>query len=242
MHATIPDLPVGAPLPPGWRPPAAPARRSMAGRHVRLDPLLPAHAGALHRAFTADTEGRLWTYLPYGPFATAAAYEDWVAEMTRGGDPMFFAFLPDGGTDPAGVASFLRIAPAAGSIEIGHICLAPALQRSRAATEGLWLMMRWAFDAGYRRLEWKCDALNAASRRAAVRLGFTFEGIFRQATHYKGRNRDTAWFAIIDRDWPLLRAAFERWLAPENFAPDGRQRTALSELTRPLVARTGEGE
>ena len=233
------DLPVGAPLPPGWTAPPAPARRVLVGRAVRLEPLLPAHAPALHEAFTADHAGRIWTYLAYGPFERTEDYEEWVAEVTRGGDPLFFAFVPGASGRPEGVASYLRIRPEAGTIEIGHICLAPALQRTRAATEGLFLMMRWAFAAGYRRLEWKCDALNAASRRAAERLGFTLEGVFRQATHYKGRNRDTAWYAIIDRDWPALEGAFETWLDDANFDAEGRQRRSLSALTREMTERAG---
>ncbi len=147
-------------------------------------------------------------------------------------DPLFFSIFGEGGSGErataAGLASYLRIAPAAGTIEVGHIHLAPALQRTRAATEAMFLMMRQAFDLGYRRYEWKCDALNAVSRRAAERLGFTYEGTFRHHLVYKGRNRDTAWYAIVDADWPPVRAAYEAWLDPANFDRDGRQRRPLA--------------
>ena len=139
----------------------------------------------------------------------------------------------DRATDRAiGVAAYLRIAPEAGSIEVGHINFSPLLQRTPAATDAMYLMMRQAFELGYRRYEWKCDALNGPSRAAAERLGLTFEGIFRQEVVYKGRNRDSAWYAAIDREWPALKAAFETWLSPENFGPDRQQRQRLSVLTR----------
>jgi RimJ/RimL family protein N-acetyltransferase len=162
---------------------------------------------------------------------------DWIAEAENSEDPLFFTFAPEG-EEAAGFGSYLRITPAAGSIEVGYLSFSPRLQRSVAATEAMYLMMKWAFEAGYRRYEWKCDALNAASRRAAQRLGLSYEGVFRQATVVKGRNRDTAWFAAIDAEWPALEAAFQTWLAPENFDADGRQKTSLRDLTAPiLVAR-----
>lgn len=231
--------PLGEPLPGGWTPSPRPVRAAMGGRYVRLEPLLPAHAPALHEAYALDRDGRLWTYMAYGPFADAAAYEAWVGEMTRDGDPMFYAVIRKDDGRPAGVASYLRISPAAGSIEVGNICFSPRLQHTRAATEAMYLMMTWAFEAGYRRYEWKCDALNAASRRAAQRLGLSFEGVFRQATHYKGRNRDTAWYAAIDGEWPALRAAFDAWLEAANFDAEGRQRQPLSALTRPILKNIG---
>jgi RimJ/RimL family protein N-acetyltransferase len=221
----------------GWTPPPAPVRASLEGRRVRLEPLTVDHAEALHAAFAEDREGALWEFLPYGPFERGEDYARWAGEMTRAGDPLFFAIRAGGA--PLGVASYLRIAPTAGSIEIGHICLGPRLRRTAAATEALALMIGWAFEAGYRRLEWKCDALNAASRRAAQRLGLSFEGVFRQAGVVKGRNRDTAWYAAIDAEWPRLREAYETWLAPGNFDAEGRQRRSLSELTAPLLAATG---
>ncbi len=208
----------------------------MAGRWVRLERLDPArHAADLHAANSADD--RIWDYLPYGPFGTPADYRAWADRMAPGADPLFHALIPTATGRAAGVASYLRITPEAGSIEVGHICLSPAIQRTPAATEAMFLMADWAFRAGYRRYEWKCDALNIPSRRAATRLGFSYEGTFRQATVVKGRNRDTAWFAIIDKDWPTLRAAYERWLDPANFAPGGAQKTALSDLMRPHLYR-----
>ncbi len=154
-----------------------------------------------------------------GRFADEARYADWVRSFEASADPLFYAIrnLETGSWE--GVASYLRIAPEAGSIEVGHINFSPALQRTRAATEAMYLMMRWAFEAGYRRYEWKCNALNLGSRRAAERLGLSYEGVFRQAAVVKGRNRDTAWFAAIDAEWPTLKSAFETWLAPENFRP-----------------------
>lgn len=219
----------------GWAPPPRPVRTPLAGRFVRLEPLDPAvHAAELFEAFRADDA--VWTYLPYGPFPDPAAYRGWVAAMAAKDDPCFFALRDLASGRAAGVASYLRIDPAQGVIEVGHINLSPALQKGPAATEAMALMMGWAFGAGYRRYEWKCNALNAGSRRAAQRLGFSFEGVFRQAAVIKGRNRDTAWFSVIDREWPALRAAFAAWLSPENFGSGGRQRQRLSDLTAPLVA------
>lgn len=204
----------------------------MIGRFCRVEPLDPAsHADALHGAYQHDPQGRLTTYLPWGPFATRSAFDAFLDSMCRGEDPLVHAILDAGTGQALGIASFMRIEPQMGVIEIGGIWLSPLLQRRPAATEAMALMMRRAFDElGYRRFEWKCDALNAASRRAASRLGFTFEGIFRQALVYKGRNRDTAWYAITDRDWPLLRSGFDRWLDPENFDADGVQRRSLAAL------------
>lgn len=223
--------PVGAPVP-GWTARPRPPRTAIQGRFCRIEPLDPArHAPELHDAYARDGAGGMWTYMAYGPFAAASAYRSWADSAAASEDPLFHAILGAGSGQALGVAAYLRIEPAAGVIEIGHIALAPVLQRTAAATEAMYLLMRRAFDElGYRRCEWKCDALNAASRRAATRLGFSFEGVFRQATIYKGRNRDTAWYAVIDADWPARRAALESWLAPGNFDPDGRQRGALARL------------
>ena len=223
--------PIGAALP-GWTARPLPPRTVMEGRHCQVAPLDgERHARDLFAANAGDAEGRMWTYLPYGPFPSAEAYRRWVADAAASADPLFHAILDLRTGQAAGVAAYLRIDAPAGAIEIGHIALSPCLQRTAAATEALYLMARRAFDElGYRRLEWKCDALNAASCAAAERLGFLYEGCFRQATVYKERNRDTAWYAIIDRDWPALRARFERWLDPGNFDEAGRQRAALAAV------------
>jgi RimJ/RimL family protein N-acetyltransferase len=231
--------PVGFPLA-GFLPPPLPPREPMQGRFCRLEPLDPdRHAESLFQAFAADTEGRNWTYLAYGPFGCLASYRTWIDAHCRGDDPLFFAICPTSDGKPVGVASYLRIAPAHGSIEVGHILFAPALQQTVAATEAMVLMMKHAFELGYRRYEWKCDALNAASRKAAQRLGLSFEGIFRQATVYKGRNRDTAWYAAIDSEWPALSAAFLAWLDPGNFDGRGQQRRRLTDLTRAILKQCG---
>lgn len=215
----------------GWVTPPRPDGGLLEGRWARLEHLEPeAHAAELFTANSVD-DG-IWDYLGYGPFASAATYHRWMRDMSGKSDPLFYAIRNRETDRLGGVASFLRIDPTVGTIEIGHLCFAPELQRSRAATEALWLMMAWAFAAGYRRVEWKCDALNLPSRRAAERLGFSYEGVFRQATITKGRNRDTAWFAVIDKDWPALTEAYRAWLNPRNFTPEGAQIERLSDLTR----------
>ena len=231
--------PVGYPVP-GWTPPPRPSREPMQGRFCRLEPLDPdRHAAGLFDANAADVDGASWTYLPYGPFPDLSSYRDWMGAYCQGDDPLFFAIVDRSDGLPVGVASYLRIAPAAGSIEVGHIHYSTRLQRQPAATEAMYLMMKGAFELGYRRYEWKSDALNAGSRAAAQRLGLSFEGVFRQATVYKGRNRDSAWYASIDGEWPELSAAFQAWLAPGNFDAEGRQRTRLAELTGPVLKQRG---
>jgi len=206
----------------------------MRGRLCRVEPLDPErHAASLYAADALDVEGASWTYLPYGPFASEADYRAWMDATCLGSDPLFHAIVDAREERAVGVASYMRIEPASGSIEVGHVHYSPLLSRTPAATEAMFLMMERVFDLGYRRYEWKCDALNAASCAAALRLGFTSEGVFRQATVYKGRNRDTAWFSVLDREWPALRQAFVRWLDPANFDAGGRQRSRLSELTLP---------
>ncbi len=209
-------------------PRSRPPRTPMIGRTCVVVPFDDAHIPGLHAAFSAPGGDRGWTYLSQEPFASQAGFAAWAKATCHGDDPMFHTvLLPDG--TPAGFATFMRIDPANGVIETGNIHLSPMLQGTTAATEAFFVMMRRAFDElGYRRYEWKCDALNAPSRKAAARLGFICEGTFRQAIHYKGRNRDTAWFSIIDADWPGVRAAFEAWLAPENFDADGAQKTPLT--------------
>lgn len=228
------DRPRG-PIIPGWQPPPAPGPAAMQGRFVRLEPLDPAAHGADLAAALLGHDW-LWDYMFSGPFADARAIMDHLGSIAGRDDPFFYAIRDADSGRAVGMASFMRITPAMGTIEVGNICFSPALQRSPAATEAMFLMMQWAFDAGYRRYEWKCDALNHPSRRAAQRFGFGFDGIFRQHMVVKGRNRDTAWFAITDGEWPALRDAYSRWLAPGNFDAQGQQRESLSVLTRPLLA------
>ncbi len=223
---------IGAPVP-TWTERRKPPRTAVRGQYAALEPLDPKTRGReLFEAMAEDKDGRLWTYLPYGPFATHEAYSGWMYLTCMGEDPQFHAVVDLATNKAVGVASLMRVDPKGGAIEVGHIALSPPGQRSRVATEAMFLMMKRVFDElAYRRYEWKCDALNAPSRVAAERLGFSYEGIFRQATMYKGRNRDTAWFAIIDQEWLFLKAAFEAWLAPSNFDADGRQKERLSLLT-----------
>jgi RimJ/RimL family protein N-acetyltransferase len=210
------------------KPAARPAQRPLEGERVRLEPLDPErHADDLLAAAGGDP--RLWDYLPYGPFADAEELRGWLAERATSLDPLFLTIVDTASGRAAGVVSYLRIEPEHGCIEIGHIWFGAPLQRTPAATETIYLLARHAFDdLGNRRLEWKCDAANARSRRAAERFGFTFEGVFRQHMIVKGRNRDTAWFALLDGEWPAVRAAYEAWLSAENFDADGRQRSALA--------------
>lgn len=219
--------PIGPELP-GWLPPPRPGHRTLEGRCCSVEPLEVArHAAGLWAANSLDPEGRMWTYLFSGPFRTFEEYREWLAPKESSEDPLFFAFVDRSRGQAVGMGSYLRIDPPNGAIEVGHLAFSPLMQRTPVATEAMYLMMRNAFDLGYRRYEWKCDALNARSRRAAGRLGFTFEGIFRQAVVYKHRNRDTAWYSVLDRDWPALDAAFRAWLDPGNFGPDGRQLHSL---------------
>ncbi|MFZ2490634.1 MAG: GNAT family protein [Thermoanaerobaculia bacterium] len=220
--------PVGEPVE-GWSPRALPPRTTMPGRWCRVEPVeIERHASELFESGRDDAEGRNWTYLGAEAPRDLGSYSEWLKAF--GDDPMLHAIVDAHTGRAVGVAAYLRIDPRNGVIEVGHINYAPRLQRTVAATEAMYLMMRRVFDElGYRRYEWKCDSLNVPSRAAAARLGFTFEGIFRQALVYKGRNRDTAWFSIIDREWPALKAGFERWLDPRNFDAEGRQRTALAD-------------
>ncbi len=233
MAQRINDLgqPVGASMT-DWISPSRPTRAPLEGRFCRLEALnADRHARDLFDAYAADASGYGWTYLPYGPFDRFDDYREWVITSAAGNDPLFFAIVDRYAERAVGVASYMRIDPANGVIEVGGLNFSPLLQRTPAATEAMYLMMEHAFSLGYRRYEWKCDALNEPSRRAATRLGFVFEGIFRQAVIYKGRNRDTAWFSIIDTDWPRLREAYHRWLDPANFDAHGSQKVSLSDLT-----------
>lgn len=224
------DRPIG-PVVTGFEPPPPPGP-AIRGRFVTLEPLDPArHADDLFAANRGHDW--LWDYLPYGPFEDQAAYRAWQESVAGKPDPFFFALRDNRSGKVGGVASFLRIDRPNGVIEIGHIQIAPVLQRGPATTEAILLMIRWAFEAGYRRVEWKCNALNEPSMIAARRYGFTYEGTFRQHLVVKGRNRDSAWFSIIDGEWPRLRAVHEAWLSPGNFDADGNQRQRLSEMTAP---------
>lgn len=228
---TLPIGPVVDPLPSGQ----PPARKVFEGATVRLEPLDPTrHGDALYRSAHGNAaRDSLWTYMGSGPFADESDFRGWIERCSPSEDPLFFAVVDARSDEAVGMVSYLNIVPAMGTIEVGHIWYAPAVQRTRLPTEAMYLMFRHVFDdLGYRRLEWKCNALNAKSRAAALRLGFTFEGIFRQHMIVKGRNRDTAWFSMLDREWPAVRANMERWLAPENFDAEGRQRVSLSALNR----------
>lgn len=222
-----------------WRGATTPVREPIEGSRCRLEPLdADRHAAGLFRAYAADPAGRNWTYLPYGPFATLAEYRGWLAEKQVSQDECFFTIVDPRSGEPVGVAAYLRISPQTGSIEVGHLSYSPALQRTVASTEAMYRMMKRVFDDwGYRRYEWKCDALNAPSRAAAVRLGFRFEGVFRKLMVLKGRNRDTAWFSIVDDEWPALRSGFEAWLGPSNFDAEGRQHRRLEEFMPPTAGR-----
>lgn len=231
--------PIGFPLP-AWKPPPRPPREPMIGRYCRVEPLDPdRHAAELYEANAREPSGRAYTYLFSGPFDSFGAYLQWMKSSCLGDDPLFHAIIDASTGKAVGVASYMRIDPKVGSIEVGNINYSPLLQRKPAATEAMYLMMKRVFALGYRRYEWKCDSLNAPSRAAAQRLGFSYEGIFRQATIYKGRNRDTAWYAMIASEWPELDEAFTRWLAPENFDEQGRQRLRLSALTAPKHKQRG---
>ncbi|MFI5342888.1 MAG: GNAT family N-acetyltransferase [Chlamydiales bacterium] len=209
--------------------PPLPNFTRLIGDTVSIESISHAHLSTLYEAFSQDLSGKNWTYMPYGPFAAEAEFSRWTESTCFGEDPKFYTIL--GSKGPAGLASYLRIEPKVGCIEIGHIHLSPLLQRTRSGTEALLLMIKWAFDSGYRRLEWKCDSLNAPSRHAAQRLGLSYEGIFRQATIYKSRNRDTAWYAATSQDWPALKEAYRIWLDPRNFNEQGCEIKKLSELT-----------
>lgn len=216
-----------SPLPPATAPEHAPVE----GRTARLEPLRMEHAADLHAAGHGDpgTE-EFWRFLAYGPFADAAELRAWIEPRAASTDPLFFTVVPTTLGRPAGAATFMNIHPQQGSIEIGHIWLGFPLRRTAAATEAIFLLLRTAFDLGYRRVEWKCDAANAPSRAAARRFGFGFEGIFHRHMVVKGRNRDTAWYAMLAEEWPAVRAGFEAWLAPGNFDGEGRQRRKLEEV------------
>jgi RimJ/RimL family protein N-acetyltransferase len=217
---------------PGWEPRKAPAPVTLTGRYIRVEPLSVDHAADLHAVLCGADDRELWTYRATEPPATVDGMAELITATLAAPDLLTFALVPAGGT-AAGIASYTRIDPAHGQVEVAGVLYARTLQRTRAATEAIHLLMRHAFeDLGYRRFEWKCDSLNEPSRRAAARLGFGYEGRFRNHMVTKGRNRDTDWFSVTDADWPRVRAAHETWLDPANFDAGGRQLTSLSDLTR----------
>jgi len=232
------NQPIGFPLD-NWQACEHPQGSRKQGRLCALEPIdLDRHSVDLFEAFSRDHDFHNWTYLPYGPFSSLAEFQGWITSTCLGDDPCFFTIIDSDSGKAVGVASFLRIQPTTGVIEVGHIHFSPLIQGSAISTEAMYLMMKLVFEnLGYRRYEWKCDALNAPSCAAAKRLGFEFEGIFRQATMYKQRNRDTAWYSIIDREWPVIKSVFESWLSKDNFDASGQQRSSLSELMRQSLGR-----
>lgn len=222
--------PVGDSLP-DWQPRPAPQRRTLEGTYCRLVPLQQQHAPALYHAFSQSRDDSHWTWLPLEPPRDADDFTHQLAESAATDDPLHFTVIDNATHRPVGTLALMRIVPQHGVMEVGHVHFSALMQRSPLSTEAHWLLMQYAFnELGYRRYEWKCDSLNAPSRRAAQRLGFQFEGIFRQALVYKGRNRDTAWYSIIDSEWPRLDAALQHWLSPANFDEQGRQRQTLEAL------------
>ena len=224
------DQPVGEPLL-NWHPRQRPSKTPLQGHYCSLVPLdLEQYSKALFDVLH-DNPGESWTYLPYGPFANPIEFHSWLVNNALGDDPFFYVILDPQAKQPLGLCSYLRIDPLNSSIEVGHLNFSTQLKQSTAATEAMYLMMAYAFDElGYRRYEWKCNALNEPSKRAAIRLGFQFEGIFRQSHVVKNRNRDTAWFSIIDKEWPALKIKFQRWLDPNNFDRQGKQVIRLEEI------------
>lgn len=222
---------VGQPIP-NWRPVERPALKPLKGKYCHLEPIdINKHAEQLFSNLLVDNNGESWTYLPYGPFATYDEFKQWLIETLSDKDTLLYAVIDVSTNQPIGVAGYLRINPNHGSIEVGHLHYSKFLKQSPAATEAMYLMMSYAFDElHYRRYEWKCNSLNQASRNAALRLGFKFEGVFRQCNVFKNRNRDTAWFSIIDSEWPNLKLRFQKWLDPENFDETGKQKLRLNEL------------
>jgi RimJ/RimL family protein N-acetyltransferase len=229
-HDPVTDLPVGRLVDPSPAP--FPGRVTITGTSVELVPLDPSlHGDALWEGLRSPANDKLWRYLMDGPYSDRASFDLAVEWRARSQEQVFFAILDAASSRALGCAALMRIDPPNRVIEVGNILYTPELQRTRGATEAMYLLARHIFEElGYRRYEWKCDSLNAPSRRAALRLGFTYEGTFRQHMINKGRNRDTAWFSILDGEWPSRRARLERWLDPANFDPQGRQKMALSEV------------
>jgi RimJ/RimL family protein N-acetyltransferase len=216
----------------------------MRGRYCRLEPVDPdRHESDLFAAYMAAPDSRDWTYLFHERPETVQAFRAYLSNLRDSTDPLHFAIVDELTGKAAGTAALMRIDPAHGSMEVGSIVFSPSLKQTRAATEAMFLMMQLAFDElGYRRYEWKCDSLNAPSRAAALRYGFTSEGIFRHAVVYKGRSRDTAWYSITREEWPTIRAAFHAWLDPANFDEGGRQKRSLGSLRDERIGRNPSSE
>jgi RimJ/RimL family protein N-acetyltransferase len=228
-HLSAYGQPIGPPVE-GWSERQAPRRIDLTGRYCRVMPVdVERDAAPLFDGYMLAADGRDWTYLAHERPASLTSFREYLAKNAASADPLHYAIIDRASERAVGTAALMRIEPAHGVIEVGYITFTPQLKRTRASSEAMYLLMRYVFDElGYRRYEWKCDSLNAPSRAAAKRYGFEFEGVFRQAVVYKGRSRDTAWFSIIDKDWPRIRTAFETWLSPENFDAAGRQRRALA--------------
>ncbi|MFL9962555.1 GNAT family protein [Paraburkholderia sediminicola] len=225
------DQPIGAPVP-GWNGALLPGREPLTGRYCRIEPVdVERDAGHLFDAYSSASDGRDWTYLAVGPFDSLASYREHLTRAAASADPLHYAVIDLESGKAVGTLALMRIDRANGVIEVGHVTYSPRLKRTRIATEAMFVLMNEVFDKlGYRRFEWKCDSLNEPSRAAALRYGFTFEGIFRQAIVYRERNRDTAWFSIIDSEWPALRSSYMRWLDAGNFDAQGRQVERLADL------------
>lgn len=209
-----------------------PQPKKLDGKYCLIEPIdVERHANDLFNAYAVDESGRMWTYMTYGPFEKLEAIEHWLEEARMTEDPQFYAIVDKANNKAMGLCSYMRIKPKQGSIEIGGISFSPFLQRTRVATDAMYTMAKRAFeDLGFRRYEWKCDSLNEASRKAAQRFGFEYEGTFKKHMMYHGRNRDTSWYSIVDDDWPSLSLAYEQWLRPENFDKNGHQRKRLSDF------------
>lgn len=222
---------VGAPLP-DWQPRPLPEHQVFTGETCQLEPFsLAQHGDALSACWSLAEDGRDWTYMFMGPFSDRQAWLDYASQLETSRDPLHFAVIDLATEQATGTLSLMRIQPEHGVMEVGHVAFSPRLKQTRMATEAHYLLMCYAFETlGYRRYEWKCDSCNAPSRKAAARLGFRYEGDFRQAIVYKGRSRDTSWFSIIDSEWPQVKTGLQRWLAEDNFTADGQQREKLEAL------------